>query len=68
MIIVYFEHMKTHYCEEVARFSNEENYNLCWSALYKQAKECNMIITDSLIEEGEYPFTSEEIKKLKEGL
>lgn len=68
MIIVYFETLNNNYCEEVARFIDEETYNLCWSTLYKQAKEENMIITDSLNEDGQYPFTSEEIKNLKEGL
>tara|TARA_R100000995_G_scaffold82355_1_gene56183 strand:- start:655 stop:852 length:198 start_codon:yes stop_codon:yes gene_type:complete len=63
MIIVYFESKTCHYAEEVARFRDEETYNLCWSTLYKEAKECNMKITDSLIGEGEYPFTSEEINK-----
>ena len=52
--------MKTHYCEEVARFTLEETYNLCWSTLYKEATESNMIITESVIEEYECGFVNKE--------
>ena len=51
MIIVYFETLNNNYAEEVARFKDEETYNLCWSTLYQKAKEANMIVTDSVIEE-----------------
>ncbi len=70
MIIVYFEYRETHHSEEVARFIDEETYNLCWSTLYQQAKEANMIVTDSLVEgdEDQYPLTWEEKENLKEDL
>ena len=35
MIIVYFEYMKTHYCEEVARFTSYEAYDKCYDTLTK---------------------------------
>jgi len=51
MIIVYFEYMKTNYCEEVARFISYEAYDKCYDTLTKLAKDSNMILTDSVIEE-----------------
>mgnify|MGYP000129565419 FL=1 len=68
MIIVYFEKHNSSSAYEVARFVDEETYNLCWSTLYKQAQEEGVRMTDSLIcgEENQYPFISSEIKNLKE--
>tara|TARA_R110001592_G_scaffold315617_1_gene591688 strand:+ start:231 stop:443 length:213 start_codon:yes stop_codon:yes gene_type:complete len=70
MIIVYYEKHNGSWAHEVARFVDEETYNLCWSTLYKQAQEEGVRMTDSLVggDENQYPFTSEEIKNLKEGL
>ena len=52
MIIVYFEHMKTHYCEEVARFISYEAYDKCYDTLTILAKDSNMILTYSVFKEG----------------
>tara|TARA_R100000329_G_scaffold151134_1_gene146052 strand:- start:1305 stop:1466 length:162 start_codon:yes stop_codon:yes gene_type:complete len=51
MIIVYFMKHNGSWMYEVARFEDEEIYNLCWDALSKKAKEEGLILTDSVIEE-----------------
>ena len=47
MIIVYYEKHNGSWAHEVARFVDEETYNLCWSTLYKQAQEEGVRMTDS---------------------
>ena len=51
MIKVYFEYHPTLYAEEVAQFENEEVYEACFPILEKLAKEANMCVTDSVIDE-----------------
>jgi hypothetical protein len=70
MIIAYFMKPNGSWMYEVARFEDEEIYNLCWDALSKKAKEEGLTLTDCLMEgeEKQYPLTWEEKEDLKEGL
>ena len=52
MIIAYFMKPNGSWMYEVARFEDEEIYNLCWDALSKKAKEEGLTLTDSVIEES----------------
>ena len=46
MVKVYFE--SSNHAELVAVFVNEETYSLCLDALEKEAKDNNMVVTESI--------------------
>ena len=48
---VYFETENGSYGENVAWFSDEDLYMICFEALEKEAKKHRYIITESIIEE-----------------
>ena len=46
MVKVYFE--SSNHAELIAVFDNEETYSLCLDALEKEAKDNNMVVTESI--------------------
>ena len=51
-IRVYIESKNGSWAEEIATFKDEEFFNVCYPYLEKLAKRDNLILTESMTEEG----------------